>query len=193
MRLILCAAYIVLLVTVGAVAQTGNEAAGVLARLSYRSGSTVVDWHDQKGYPRICMAVYRTGYYQVSRLTEFGYETLQGTLPKASLDRLRELLKNVNFKSAGNGIQYLQGTESVIVERDDHGHTTHYFWINPDNQNPLPKSATRLVNWLESFRTRGATPFEHFETSDIRICPSMNDNPLPLISMFKEGASCHQR
>lgn len=194
MRLILCAAYILLSITVGAVAQTGNQSGGVLARLSYRSGSTVIDWNDQTGYPQICIAVYRSGYYQISRLTKYGDETVQGTMARASFDQLRELLWDVDFKSAGSGFQYLQGAESVIVETDRHGHKTHSFWINPGDQNPLPKSAAKIRDWLEGFKARGATPFEHFEASDIRICPSMNDNPLPLISIIREGAnsSCHQ-
>ncbi len=163
----------------------GENSVSVLARLSYDGGPGVIDWRDQKGYPHICMAVYQNGYYQISRLTEHGTQTFEGAMPKDQLRELKDVLHQVDFQSAGGGLQYLQRAESLVVEVFRHGKTEHYLWINPDDHNPLPKSAIKVVNWLEDFQARGATPFKQYEASNIRICPSMNDNPLPLMSSLK--------
>ena len=159
-----------------------NDSDPVVVRLSYRSGRTMIDWRYQNGYPQICLAVYQGGRYQISRLTEHGDQTLEGTMPKDQLGELQELLAEVNFQSQGGGLQYLQGAESFIVELVRHGEIKRYFWVNLDHRNPLPKSAIEIVNWLEKFQARGATPFKHHEESEIRICPSMNENPMPLIA-----------
>jgi hypothetical protein len=106
-------------------------------------------------------------------------------MPREQLGELKGLLHEVDFRSGGGGIQYLQSAESLVVEVLRHGKTEHYFWINSEARSPLPKSAIKVVNWLEDFTARDATPFKHYEGSDIRICPSMNDNPLPLTSSLQ--------
>jgi hypothetical protein len=182
----LTSALMVLFSGLGAAAQSASgNSDSVLARLSYQSGAAVIDWRSQKESPHMCFAVYKSGYYRISRLTEHGNETLEGAMPKDQLAELQGLLHEVDFQSQGGGIQYLQGAESLVIEVVRHGKTKHYFWINPDDGNPLPKSAMKVVDWLEDFRAHGATPFKHYETSDIRICPSMNDNPMPLTSSLK--------
>lgn len=103
-------------------------------------------------------------------------------MPKEQLAGLDQVLDKIDFQSQGGGVQYLQGAESLVVEIVRHRETKRYFWINPEHRNPLPKSATKLVDWLESFQAPGATPFSYHEPTDIRICPSMNENPLPIMS-----------
>lgn len=178
--------YLVSIVSVAGfngVAQSAkSDSDAIVARLSFHSGEMVIDWRYQKNYPQICLAVYQSRYYQISRLTERGSQTLEGTLSEEDFASLKEMLNKVNFRSEGGGIQYLQGTESVIVEVVRHNETMRHFWVNPGGRNPLPKSAIKVVEWLENFQAPGATPFKHFEASDIRICPSMNENPLPLTS-----------
>lgn len=186
-------ALFMVLLTVGTVAQLPrDDSDAALARLSYESGGTVIDWRDQKGFPKLCLAVYQSGYYQVSRLTEHGNQTLEGTMSKEQLGELHGLLHQIDFPSRGGGIQYLQGAESIVIELLGHGKTKHHFWINPANRNPLPKSAIKVVNWLENFEARNATPLQ-YEASDLRICPSMNDNPLPLKSSLKSGPTAENR
>jgi hypothetical protein len=182
MRLIsLTSAAFLVVLAVAAVGQAEiNDSDPVVVRLSYRSGRTMIDWRYQNGYPQTCLAVYQGGHYQISRLTEHGDQTLEGTMPKDQWGELQELLAKVSFQSQGGGIQYLQGAESFIVELVRHGETKRYFWVNLDQRNPLPKSAIKIVNWLQKFQARGTTPFKHYEESDIRICPSMNENPMPL-------------
>lgn len=106
-------------------------------------------------------------------------------MPKDQLAQLQTLLHAVDFQSVGGGMQYLQSAESLVIEVARHGKMKHYFWVNPDNRNPLPKSAIRVVDWLEDFRAHGATPFKHYEVSNMHICASMNDNPMPLTSSLK--------
>ena len=176
-------AALLLLASIASVAQSEKkDSDGLVARLSYQSGGMVIDWRYQKGYPHICFAVYRSGYYRVLRFTEQGNQTLEGMLPKEQLAGLDQVLDKIDFQSQGAGVQYLQGAESLVVEIVRHRETKRYFWINPEHRNPLPKSATKLVDWLESFQAPGATPFSYHEPTDIRICPSMNENPLPIMS-----------
>jgi hypothetical protein len=172
--------FMLLLVTVPTIAQRAiTNPDPVVARLSYQSGR-MIDWRNQKGTPQVCMAAYQSGYYQLSRLTESGTQTLEGAMPKEQLGQLKHLLQGVDFRSEAGGVQYLQGAESFVLEVGSREKTEHYFWINPENRNPLPKSAVNIVNWLENFGTRGATPFRLHEAGDIRICPSLNQNPMPL-------------
>ena len=181
MRSVVAVTVLVALAAIAGVAQLRNsESDGLVARLSYHTGGMGIDWRYQEGYPQFCFAVYHSGYYQISRLTEQGNQMLQGNLSKQHFAELGRLLKNIKFDSEAGGIDYLEGAESLISELVRQGKTVRYFWINRGDRNPLPKSATDLVNWLEDFQARGATPFKRLETSDIRICPSMNENPLPL-------------
>jgi len=183
-------ATLILLTAIASVAESDNsDSDGLMARLSYRSGGMVIDWRYQKVYPQICFAVYRSGYYRVSRLTEHGNETLEGKLPKAQLTGLDQVLNKIKFQSQGDGVQYLQSAESLVAEVVRDGKTMHYFWINPDHRNPLPRSATTVVDWLQSFQALGATPFTYHDPSDVRLCPSMNENPLPVITSSNQGSS----
>ncbi len=55
-------------------------------------------------------------------------------------------------------------------------------WIDPDHNRAFPQSVDRLVDWLQTFEALGSTTIELHELSDIAVCPSANDNPLPLVS-----------
>ena len=68
-------------------------------------------------------------------------------MPQDQLGELQGLLHEVEFQSEGDGIQYLQGAESLVVEVLRQVKTKHYFWINPEDRNPPPKSAIKVVNW----------------------------------------------
>lgn len=189
MRSVAAVPVLVTLAVIACVAQSRrSESDDLVARLSYGSGGMVIDWRHQKGYPQICFAVYQSGYYQISRLTEQGNQTLQGNLSKEHFAELRQLLNNISFDSEAGGIDYLEGAESLVTELVRQGKTARYFWINPGHRNPLPKSATELADWLQKFQAQGATPFRRLVTSDIRICPSMNENPLPLTTSLNSAS-----
>src|ERR1700730_9661199 len=94
---------VVLLVATTSVAQSKkSDSDGLMARLSYQSGRMIIDWQYQdwryqKGYPHICFAVYRSGYYRISRLAEYGQQTLEGTLSKDQLGGLDRVLDKIRF------------------------------------------------------------------------------------------------
>jgi len=96
----LTSALMVLFTGLGAVAQSASgNSDSVLARLSYQSGRAVIDWRSQKDPPHMCLTVYQSGYYQISRLTEHGNQTLEGAMPKEQLGELKGLLHEVDFRS----------------------------------------------------------------------------------------------
>jgi hypothetical protein len=157
----------------------------LLARLSYHS-TYGVDWREQQDSPRICFALYRSGYYRILRVTEDGTKSLHGTLPRDELLRVGGMLKNLNgetnadvhvFDSSdrwapwyGDGI-IRKGSESLRAEMVRGGEAIHFVWIDPDHERPFPDSAMRIVNWLQRFRALGASPLTLRELSDEPICP----------------------
>src|SRR5216683_6948706 len=75
-------AALILLISGSAFAQSRTHSPDhLLARLSY-SGGGVVDWRHEQGNPQICFALYRSGYYRVSRLTKGGTETSKEHCPR---------------------------------------------------------------------------------------------------------------
>jgi hypothetical protein len=65
-------ALMVLFSGLGAMAQSApSNSDSAMARLSYQNQS-VIDWRTQIGSPHICLTLYQSGYYQMSRLTEHG-------------------------------------------------------------------------------------------------------------------------
>jgi hypothetical protein len=180
----------VLFALVISVAQLKKSPSGdLMARLSYGRGR-MIDWRYEKGYPQVCFAAYRSGYYRISRLTEQGRQNLEGVLSKDQLAELDRLLKNVHFESEGGGFQSLQGAESLVAEVVRHGESTRYVWVNPENRNPLPKSGKDVVEWLENFQAQGATPFTLHELSNVPVCPPVNARPVqPVIAGLGHGSS----
>jgi hypothetical protein len=153
----------------------------LLARLSY-SSTYVFDWRGEKGYPQVCFALYRSGYYQVSRMTEGGTETLQGTLSQDQFLRLRSMLRNLDFQATAGGV-IRQGSESIVAEVVREGKALHYVWIDPDHQRPFPSSAISIVNWLQNFKAKGASPLILRELSEQPICPPASSQPVqPVIA-----------
>ena len=153
----------------------------LLARLSYGSGR-IIDWRQEQGNPQICFALYRNGYYQVSRLTEGGPETLQGTLSEDEAVRFRSMLGNLDFQSSGGAV-ILNSAEVLEAEVVRKGKTMHYIWIDPDHERPFPKSAMSIVKWLHDFKPEGASPLTVRELSDQpSICPVASQPMLPLFA-----------
>jgi hypothetical protein len=150
----------------------------LLARVSYDVGSSALDWKTQEGYPQACFAVYRSGYYQISRLTKDGRETLQGTLSQQRLLDFSRMLQSLDFNSSGGGTVF-QGSELFIAEVVRDSEATHYFWMNPDHRNPFPSSAIRVIRWLKDFHPDGASQLAPPpELSNHSICPRVSKNGL---------------
>jgi hypothetical protein len=86
---------------------------GLLARLSYNGGTSLIDQETQEGYPQSCFALYRSGYYQVLRTTTKGdTESFQGTLTHHELLHLGRMLKDLNFDGSRGGV-VLQSAASI--------------------------------------------------------------------------------
>ena len=162
---------------------TRTDDDSVLARLSY-AGGYMVDWREQTGSPGICFALYRSGRYRISRLTEAGNESLQGKLSEDAFDRLTKLLIRLDSESSPGGIVQ-KGAESFIVEIAREQDTIHQVWVNPDHQRPLPESVMRVVYWLQDFEATGAHPLTLRELSNQRICPTASEPLLPVISCLR--------
>ncbi|MGB6480174.1 MAG: hypothetical protein WBF15_13850, partial [Candidatus Sulfotelmatobacter sp.] len=129
----------------------------LLARLSYNS-TYVWDVSEARS-PQICFALYRDGYFRISRRSrqvQDGTESLQGTLPQDQLARLRTLLKNLDSQT-GVGTIY-KASESLTAEVMREGKIIHFLWIDPDHERPFPDSVARVVNWLQDFAPQGSSP-----------------------------------
>jgi hypothetical protein len=175
-----------------ALAQSSTQNADPLyARLSYTTGH-VVDWKQEKGNPRICLAIYRSGYYRVSRLTESGTETLQGTLSADQALRLHSMLEHLAFQSSGGAVTR-NGAAMFVAEIVRRRSASHYVWINPDHQRPFPSSAMSIIKWLQDFTPEDALPLTVRELSDSSICPIASEGVLPLLASLDAavvGSSC---
>ncbi len=166
----------------------------LLARLSY-SGGHVVDWRHEQGNPQICFALYRSGHYRVSRLTEGGTETLQGTLPEDQVTPFRSMLENLDFQSSGGAVTR-NGAEVLVAEVVRKGRTIRYVWIDPDHERPFPTSAMSVIKWLKDFQPEGGLPLTVRELStEPSICPVASKPLLPLVASLYPagvGSSCEQ-
>jgi hypothetical protein len=166
-----------------------HRADDLLARLSY-SSTYVWDLHQDRS-PQICFALYRDGYYRLSRKSRNapgGTENLQGTLSPDQLTRLRTLLKSLDFQTGEVGA-IRKASESLIAEVVRDGKTVHSLWIDPDHQRPFPDSAIRVVNWLQDFKAQGSSPLTLRELSDRPICPSASEKPLHPVIASVHGMS----
>jgi hypothetical protein len=162
------------------------------ARLSY-SSTYGVDWRTTEGYPQICFALYRSGYYQVLRTTEHGPETLHGTLSRNQLLHFARMLRELDFSVTSGGF-VRQGSESLTAEVERKGKTMRYAWVDPDNERPFPAPAMRIVDWLQNFTPQGALPLTLRELSERPICPPASTKPLqPVIASLRpEALSCER-
>ncbi|MGA2374962.1 MAG: hypothetical protein ABSF72_05545 [Candidatus Sulfotelmatobacter sp.] len=158
----------------------------LLARLSYNS-TYVWDVSDDRS-PQICFALYRDGYFRISRRSrqaQDGTVSLQGTLPPDQLTRFRTLLKNLDSQT-GVGTIY-KASESLTAEVMRDGKIVHFLWIDPDHERPFPDSVARVVNWLQDFAPQGSSPLTLRELSDQPICPSASEKPLHPVVASVEG------
>jgi hypothetical protein len=174
-----------------------HPADDLVARLSY--GSTYFWDQNQDRSPQICFALYRDGYYRLSRKSRSapdGTESLQGTLSSDQLARIRTLLKNLDVETGEVGA-IRKASESFIAEVVRDGKTVHSVWIDPDHERPFPDSAIRVVNWLQDFEDQGSSPLTLHELSDRPICPSASEKPLhPVIASLdgtSRGSLCESR
>jgi hypothetical protein len=152
-----------------------HDSDSLVARVSYNGAPSLVDLDAPDDSPA-CFALYRSGYYQISR--KDSPEPLQGTLSRRQLWNLGKMLKSLDFKSSGGGIVHRSAERFVAeVVRDDDA--TYYVWMNPDHRNPLPSSAVRIVKWLQGFKAEGASPLmTPRELSEHAICPPASGSPL---------------
>lgn len=146
----------------------------LLTRISYRS-TYGGDWRGQEGSPQICFALYRSGYYRLSRLTEFGAQAFQGTLAKDQVSRVGEMFKKLKAQHREDGI-IREGSESVVVEVA--GKEKRYAWVDADHRSPFPESVFELVRWLQGFNAEDAAPLTLHELSDQPICPPASEKLL---------------
>jgi len=145
-----------------------------VARISYHYSYA---WDAaESGYPHICFALYDGGYYQVSRLTMDGPQTLQGKLSRSQFSRLRELIKGFDFDSAGGWV-VRKGAESLLIDVTSDDTTVRHRWVNPDRERPLPDAAVKIIGWLQNFEDKGATPLTLRELGE-SICPPGSLKPL---------------
>lgn len=177
----------VLLAAVVASAQVKKNAEdGILARLSY--SNTMMEYSGAAQPRRVCFAVYDSGLYRLWRpdATNLGLDDpdpvhviFQGALTKEQMRQLGAMLKNLNLNSDGDGF-IQQGAESFLAELVNAGRTERFTWVNPDHRRPFPPAITRIVDWMQDFRPHNAAKVTLRDLSDISVCPSANENPLPL-------------
>jgi hypothetical protein len=159
----------------------------VLARLSYRN-AFFEDRSQQS--PRICFSVYENGMYLLSRskITTGSPENDQliarGNLSVRQLNRLKTMLRGLNsdLENQGIGDVVRQGSEWFVAEVAEGSKTKHYTWLDADHLNPFPEPVANLLYWLQDFKAQNSTRLTLHELSDVQICPSRNENPLPIIS-----------
>ena len=133
----------------------------ILTRISYRS-TYGVDWREPQDSPQICFALYRIGYYRLSKMTENGTRAFQGTLSKDQLSRVNEMLKKLHPQKREDGI-IREGSESVMVEITTSA--KRYTWTDADHRSPFPESLLELVRWLQLLRTEDEAPLRLRERS----------------------------
>jgi hypothetical protein len=172
-----------------------NGRTSVLVRMSFTS-SWVVDYGDE-GFPRICFSVDHTGHYRMRRLTTKGNtELLQGTLPPKELRKLEKLLQDPEFRglarSSGGILRKGAGTFVAEVPREDG--VQRIAMSDTDRENPFPRSADRIVNWLQHFKAEGAEPLD---VSAQDICPSGALQPVnpatALLQPISSSGACVRR
>ncbi|MDP9160399.1 MAG: hypothetical protein M3O09_09250 [Acidobacteriota bacterium] len=85
----------------------------VVMRFAYHT-TYEVDWADSR-YPHVCLALYRGGYYRLSRMTKDGGETLQGKISENQLHRVIKMAQGLRPQTRDGGLLY-RGAESFAAE-----------------------------------------------------------------------------
>jgi hypothetical protein len=164
----------------------------LVARISYTGGRY---W---QGHDSYCFALYRSGYFQIlttvkgsppvpgeprslpvpskpESSTHPNQATQHGTLSQSQLRDVGNMLENLDFKGERGGI-VLGGSERFVAEVIRGAETIRYVWLNPDHRKPFPSSAARVIDWLQDFDDKDASPLTLHDASDHSICPSLSDN-----------------
>lgn len=179
-------AVFVLIASVGLIGQVRQATPiHLIARLSY--SNTLMEKANDSAR-QVCVAVYDNGLYQLWRpdlieLKQGSPDSLrtvfEGTLTKEQMQQLGSMLRGLNFKSKGGGLVE-EGSESFLAELVNSKDTVRLKWVDPDHRQPFPQSVNRIIDWLQDLGTQGTTQFSLRELGNISVCPSANDNPLPL-------------
>jgi hypothetical protein len=166
-------------------AQTTIVRSDVMARLSYKNTLT------ESSSGQVCFALYRSGYYRLFRLTENGSQTVHGYLPENQFAEARRVLNELPFSSNRSGITH-NGMESLVAElyraegvvnfKDEPPYITRLVWVNPDGDQPLPISASKVVNWLQAFKPKHASILKVGELDP--TCPSASLKNAPMIAGY---------
>jgi hypothetical protein len=158
-----------------------DEKASLLARLSYNS--TWFMSPDQHKSRRICFAVFRDGRYRMLRTTADGKsERLKGAIEPEELKQIEVLLETPSFRAlAGQrGGIVRSGSETFIAEVPRDVGIQRVLWMNPDREEPFPRPAAQVVNWLQSFEPKHAEALVETEFPD--ICPQLGPGVQPIFA-----------
>jgi hypothetical protein len=166
---------------------TGRKS--LLVRMSFAS-AWINDFGD-RDLPQICLSVDEDGHYEMRRLTRTidseqhqgspgakllpgtpHIELVQGTLPPSEVMTLRKFLGNREFMRLGaSGPRILRnGGETFVAEVPRETGVQRVVMSDADGANPFPRSANKIVNWLQHFTAEGAEPLD---VSAQDICPSV--------------------
>lgn len=162
----------------------------LLARVSYQS-TYVMNWSNPKS-PSVCFALYRSGRYQLLKVAEAKNEVLEGMLSRNELNSISSMLNNLDPEKSSKGVVIQKSSESLVALLVRRNGTESYTWIDPDHQQPFPTAALRIVDWLQNFKARGASPLVH-EMSEFSICPPASLTPVPAVASVmgtRAGSAC---
>ncbi len=183
-----------------------NDSDFLLVRMSFNS-TWVADYGAEglKGSPQICFSVDRSGHYRMRRLTmKVGsepfpgnpdatrslevphVELLQGALSPGELAKLEKLLEDPEFrKLTGPGPRLLlSGAETLVAEVPREDGVQRVVVSDADGENPFPRSAERIIGWLQHFKAERAAPLD---VSGEDICPSQALQPVKPATAMLHG------
>jgi hypothetical protein len=164
-----------------------REISGPAFRMSFSSSRLAVEGFFV--FPQICFSVDHSGHYELKRLTmkvsgessqgkifRMVPELLQGTLPATEWASLEKLLEDPELLKSGSAPGVLRkGAETFVAEVPGENGVQRVVLSNADGGNPFPRSAERVVNWLQHFKAEGAEPLD---VSADDICPSATFQPV---------------
>jgi hypothetical protein len=149
---------------------TSSQSNFVSARLSYSTSAAVGGERARQ----ICLAVTREGGYRFLQLASSGGTAvaLQGKLSDDQLQQLKKLLSDSEFRrlKGGHGGVIFQDSESFGAEISREDGAQRLQWLNPDDQQPFPDSATKLIQWMQNFKPADSEPLLRAEFSG--VCPT---------------------
>ncbi len=162
-----------------------NADENLVARLSY--SNTLMEYSGDQAR-QVCFALYKSGLYRLWRPNPVNLKPgdpdpahvmFEGALTKEQMRQMGAMLKQLNLSSHQAGFVE-QGAESFLVEMVNGSRTEQLKWVNPDHRRAFPPPITRVVDWMQDFQPQDAVKVTLRDLSDISVCPSANENPLPL-------------